>query len=206
MFSGIVEASSPVLEYQQTDKKLFRLKVQKPVFFDDLKTGDSIAVNGVCLTVVDFNSKSVSFDLAQETLSVTGWSEKPLQVGQLLNLERSLRLGDRIHGHLLSGHVDRVAEVVGAEPLDESTWSLQVQLGDTKAAAPYVWKKGSIGLSGVSLTVNSYIEGVVEVCLIPETLKLTNLKQFKKGDRINIEFDWMAKALFNQTQNMKKEE
>lgn len=202
MFSGIVEASSQILSYQQTDQFVFRLKVQKPQFFDDIKLGDSIATNGVCLTVAEFDDESLQFDLASETLKVTGWDRSPLQTGQKLNLERSLKFGDRVHGHFLSGHVDQLGEVVKAENLDQSTWVLQVKL--KRDSLPYVWKKGSIGISGVSLTVNSYEDYVVEVCLIPETLKLTNLKTFKVGDLINIEYDWMAKAIYYQTQNILK--
>lgn len=202
MFSGIVEASSQILSYQQTDKFLFRLKVQKPQFFDDIKLGDSIATNGVCLTIVAFDQQSIEFDLAAETLRVTGWDQKPLQKGQSLNLERSLKFGDRVHGHFLSGHVDCLGEVVKAQNMDESTWILQVKLNSD--SLPFVWQKGSIGISGVSLTVNKYEDFIVEVCLIPETLKLTNLKSFMLGDLINIEYDWMAKAMYYQTQNLKK--
>ncbi len=204
MFSGIVESSSPILSFEQTDEFVFRLIVGRPSFFDDIKLGDSVATNGVCLTVVDFDTDTLSFDVAKETLAVTGWaSDSKLQPSQQVNLERSLRFGDRVHGHFLSGHVDELGEVVEAKPLDDSTWLLGIQLSPN--SLPYVWKKGSIGLSGVSLTVNEFKGRIVEVGLIPETLKLTNLKSFKVGDKINIEYDWMAKAIYHQTQNLKSE-
>lgn len=204
MFSGIVESSSPILSFEQTDEFVFRLIVCRPSFFDDIKLGDSVATNGVCLTVVGFDKDTLSFDVAKETLAVTGWaSGSKLQPSQQINLERSLRFGDRVHGHFLSGHVDELGEVVKAEPLDDSTWLLGIQLSPN--SLPYVWKKGSIGLSGVSLTVNEFKGRIVEVGLIPETLKLTNLKSFKVGDKINIEYDWMAKAIYHQTQNLKSE-
>ncbi|MCO5114364.1 MAG: riboflavin synthase [Bdellovibrionaceae bacterium] len=204
MFSGIVESSSPILSFEQTDEFVFRLIVGRPAFFDDIKLGDSVATNGVCLTVVSFDTDRLSFDVAKETLAVTGWaSDSKLQPHQQVNLERSLRFGDRVHGHFLSGHVDELGEVVKAEPLDDSTWLLGIQL--SLRSLPYVWKKGSIGLSGVSLTVNEFKDRTVEVGLIPETLKLTNLKSFKVGDKINIEYDWMAKAIYHQTQNLKSE-
>lgn len=203
MFSGIVESSSPILSFKQTDQYVFRLQLAKPDFFDDLKLGDSVATNGVCLTVVAYDNSTVEFEIGKETLEVTGWGKwNLLQEGQRLNLERSLKFGDRIHGHFLSGHVDEVGEVIEARPIDESTWSLGVKL--SPKCLPYVWDKGSIGISGVSLTVNRFKDNTVWVGLIPETLKLTNLKSFKVGDKINIEYDWMAKAIYHQTQNLKR--
>lgn len=209
MFSGIVESSSEVLSFTQTDKFVFRLKIKKPVFFSDLKFGDSVAVNGICLTVVEFDDKTVQFDVAFETLKVTGWDKSPLKPGQRLNLERSLKFGDRVHGHFLSGHVDNLGEVVYSQALDASTWMMRIKLNDSMAKY-FVWPKGSIGLSGVSLTVNAFEDQTVEVCLIPETLNVTCLKDFQVGDFINIEYDWMAKAIyqqtkqFQQTQNLKQ--
>lgn len=203
MFSGIVESSSSVLSFEQTDEFVYRLLVEKPAFFNDIKLGDSIATNGVCLTVVAFDEKTLAFDVGKETLQVTQWAgSRGLKPQNQVNLERSLRFGDRVHGHFLSGHVDELGEVVKAEPLDGSTWLLAVKLTDQ--CLPYVWKKGSLGISGVSLTVNRFENNVAEVGLIPETLKLTNLQSFKVGDPINIEYDWMAKAIYQQTQNLKQ--
>lgn len=197
MFTGIVEKSSRIIETSKLDDSVFRISIIKPESFDDLKNGDSICVNGVCLTVINFTDKLMDFDLGPETLQVTGWTMESLKNSQV-NLERSMKFGDRIHGHFLSGHVDEVGEIT-ASYSDGNAWFINVLLTDQ--SKNFVWKKGSIGLSGVSLTVNNYYENTVSVCLIPETIKLTNLSDFKVGDKINIEYDWMAKAFYNQAKN-----
>jgi riboflavin synthase len=194
MFSGIVESLQPVLTVQKGTGPLIRVKVQKPAEFDDLKVGDSIATDGVCLTVEEFESSSITFALAAETLKVLRWSpENPeALLGKKLNLERSLRFGDRIHGHLVTGHVDSLGEVIRSEGLGEN-WFLDIQVADS--VLPFIWKKGSITLNGVSLTINELIGNKVSVGLIPETLKRTNLGELKVGSFVNVEPDYMAKAL-----------
>lgn len=183
---------------------MYRIHVQKPEFFTDLKDGDSVCVNGVCLTVVDYNADLdyIAFDIGPETMKITGWDESSL-LDKKVNLERSMKYGDRIHGHFLSGHVDETGTVIESFPHGE-TWNLKVALSDL--SKPYVWKKGSIGLSGVSLTVNEVQGTTISVCLIPETLKLTNLSEFKPGQKINIEYDWMAKAFYQQIKNIPLQE
>ena len=199
MFSGIVESLQPVLKVQKGEGPLIRVKVQKPPEFDDLKTGDSIATDGVCLTVEEFETETMTFALAAETLKVLRWSpENPeALLGKKLNLERSLRLGDRIHGHLVTGHVDSLGEVLRSEGLGEN-WFLDIKVAD--AVLPFVWKKGSITLNGVSLTVNEVSGNKVSVGLIPETLKRTNLGELKRGSFVNVEPDYMAKALHRMMQ------
>lgn len=190
MFSGIIEAHAPVVSATQ-HSDLLRISIKKPSDFNDLKTGDSIAVNGVCLTVESFSEQAIQFALAAETLQVTGWSTQSL-LGSHVNLERSLRLGDRIHGHLVSGHVDAMGTVVGLHDL-ESTRVLRIEI--PKAVEPLVWKKGSLTINGVSLTVNKLEQSVVEVCLIPETLARTNLGLLKTKDSVTLEVDTLARAL-----------
>lgn len=197
MFTGIVESSSKVVNFESFDSSVKRISISRPSNYNDLKTGDSICVNGVCLTIVAFNSEIMQFDLGPETLKITGWDQNKL-LNKNVNLERSMKFGDRIHGHFLSGHVDAVAEVVETQARGEA-WDLTLQLNET--AKSYVWKKGSIGISGVSLTINEFEDLKVSVGLIPETIKLTNLTEFQIGDLVNIEFDWMAKAFFNQLKN-----
>lgn len=167
------------------------IEVERPTDFDDLKIGDSIACNGVCLTVARFTKNEIEFALGAETLQVTSWSVSSL-VGARLNLERSLRLGDRIHGHLVSGHVDALGVVVGFQDLGGST-RLDVEL--PKEIAAFVWKKGSWAVNGVSLTINSVQDGVVSHVLIPETLSRTNLGALKVGDRVNLEVDMYARGI-----------
>ena len=193
MFSGIIEAVAPVQKIQIFDGAV-RIHVKKPGIFNDLKIGDSIAVNGICLTVESFDEQEITFALAAETLQVLGL--KPTagfdqQVGQNLNLERSLRFGDRIHGHLVSGHVDSMGMVVGRKQVGESLF-LEIEVKDS--ILPFVWKKGSITFNGTSLTVNSVEGHVISVCLIPETQKRTNLSILQVGDRVTVEPDYMAKV------------
>jgi riboflavin synthase len=203
MFSGIVESVQPILTVQKGTGALIRIGVQKPKEFDDLKLGDSIATDGVCLTVEAFDSETITFALAAETLRVLQWSpDSPEHLkGRHLNLERSLRFGDRIHGHFVTGHVDSLGKVVRSEGSGEN-WFLDVEVAPS--VLPYLWKKGSITLNGVSLTVNEVMGAKVSVGLIPETLKRTNLGEQKVGSFINVEPDYMAKALQRMLENRKE--
>ncbi len=191
MFSGIIETSVPLLQFKKL-ADVCQIQVQKPQHFDDLKVGDSIAVNGVCLTVETFNESVVQFALGEETLKITGWNEK---MPSELNVERSLRLNDRIHGHIVTGHVDTIAKVTAAN-FGTEVLELQIQL--PKEYLKYVWKKGSLCLNGVSLTINDIQNDILSFYLIPETLKKTNFKNIQVGDIINIETDLMAKVILRQ--------
>lgn len=197
MFSGIIEAVSKIQNSQEL-VNAYRIQVDKPSDFDDLHLGDSVAVDGVCLTVEAFDEKQMTFALAAETIRVLNWNPQSW-LGKPLNLERSLRFGDRIHGHLVTGHVDSLAEVLRAELQGESFF-LDVKVASS--VLPYVWKKGSITINGVSLTVNDLKGSVVEVCLIPETLKRTNLGALVAGQFVNIEPDYMARAVVAATRNV----
>jgi riboflavin synthase len=190
MFSGIIEAVSEIKSSLEL-VHAYRIQVEKPVEFNDLSLGDSIAVDGVCLTVEALDENKITFSLAAETIRVLQWSPTSW-IGKRVNLERSLRFGDRIHGHLVTGHVDSLAEVLRAE-LEGESFFLSVKV--SSSIVPYVWKKGSITINGVSLTVNEFKNSVVEVCLIPETLKRTNLGNLKSGQVVNIEPDYIARAV-----------
>ncbi|WP_413577419.1 riboflavin synthase [Bdellovibrio sp. HCB290] len=190
MFSGIVESVMPI-ESSEELQNAYRVKIKKPSEFNDLKLGDSIACDGVCLTVEAYDDQQMTFALAAETIKILEWNPTSW-IGKKVNLERSLRFGDRIHGHLVTGHVDSLGSVTRAELLGESFF-LDVKVQDT--ILPYVWKKGSITLNGVSLTVNDLDKNTVSVCLIPETLKRTNLGDLKIGSKINVEPDYMARAI-----------
>lgn len=190
MFSGIVETTCQVVRTAERSGVL-ECQVARPSTFDDIRIGDSIAVDGVCLTVEEFDPQILTFALGPETLKVTGWSDENLQ-NKAVNVERSLRLNDRIHGHLVTGHVDAVATVLGVEPLGETT---RVRIATPETLQPYIWSKGSITINGVSLTINATSDEFFEVGLIPETLKRTNLSTLTKGSRVNLEIDNMARGL-----------
>jgi riboflavin synthase len=205
MFSGIVEAQAPIVRAEEIKPDhLTRIWVAKPSTFDDLNLGDSVATDGVCLTVEAVDEKTIQFALAAETLAVTNWRTSTQAngadglVGRVVNLERSLRLGDRIHGHMVSGHVDTATRVSRVEDVGDTRF---VDIEIPKALRGLVWKKGSWALNGVSLTVNSVEGGVATHCLIPETLLRTNLGQVRVGDLVNIEVDVFARALSQSVEN-----
>jgi riboflavin synthase len=195
MFSGIVEAKTELLSFTRQNSQepqIIRIKLKKPSEFNDIKPGDSIAVNGICLTVESHNENEIEFALGAETIKVTGWTEADLR-SQSINLERSLRFGDRLHGHMVSGHVDAMGTVTEASALGGS-WILKVRVPEY--LADMIWPKGSVAINGVSLTVNAiHDNSIVEVCLIPETLKRTNLSEIQFGNKVTIEVDPMARAL-----------
>lgn len=189
MFSGIVETTTSLLQIE-TGTQSYRIFLKKPAEFDDLKIGDSVAVNGVCLTVENFDAEKMQFSLGFETIRVLQWNPEAWK-NRVLNVERSLRLSDRIHGHLVTGHVESLGTVMRSEKSGDN-WFLDVQVPQN--ILPYIWKKGSVTLHGVSLTVNELHEQTLQVCLIPETQKRTNLTELKTGDSIHVEPDYMAKA------------
>ncbi len=152
----------------------------------DVQVGDSIAVDGCCLTVVELGADAFAVDVSRETLSCTAG----FPVGRPVNLEKALRLADRLGGHLVSGHVDGVGEVTRFEAAGES-WLLAV-----RAPAPlakYLAHKGSVTINGVSLTVNRTDGAEFAVNLIPHTLAVTNLKELRPGSRVNLEVDLLAR-------------
>jgi riboflavin synthase len=192
MFSGIVETTASITSSHR-EGELVRIHIERPKSFEDIAVGDSIAVNGVCLTVEEFDPRSMRFALGQETLRITGWSPAGVQ-GKVMNLERSLRLQDRIHGHLVTGHVDTLGTVMRA---DGTPQELKLTIGFAHEFAPFIWAKGSITIAGVSLTINQVEGDTFKVGLIPETLKRTNLGDLKTGDQVNLEMDNMARGLVN---------
>lgn len=191
MFSGIVETQSSILAARPGSETV-AIDIKRPSNFNDLNIGDSIAVDGICLTLEATTADLMTFTLGPETLRVTGWTRDGV-VNRAVNLERSLRLNDRIHGHLVTGHVDSTALVREAKWEGET---LRLEIEIPTALKPFIWPKGSVAVNGVSLTVNSATD-VFSVGLIPETLKRTNLKNLKAGDRVNLEADNMARGLFH---------
>lgn len=190
MFTGIIEEKSKILSVDEGEQVL-QITVARPAGFDDIKIGDSIACNGICLTIENFDVDSMEFTIGYETLQITGWTAANLR-GAELNLERSLRFGDRIHGHLVSGHVDTTSELLAKEWVGES---LLLNFSLPKKLRREVWEKSSVALNGVSLTVNWIEDEKFQVCLIPETVRKTNLNDIEIGDRINIETDYYMKGL-----------
>ena len=189
MFSGLVTAKTSVLEVKDKDA-LLELVLTRPELYKELKTGESIAVDGVCLTLKSFDEQSLSFDLAPETLKVTGWTAEKIK-NKIFNLEQSLTMQDAIGGQVLTGHVDGVVLITQIKKEGESCF-LTVQV--PKKFKQFIWEKGYLALNGVSLTVNKIKKVTVDLCLIPETLKRSNLSLIESGDHLNFEVDYMSRS------------
>lgn len=158
--------------------------------FDDLKVGDSIAVDGACLTVTSERRGFAEFDLSSETLKKTTLGE--LRIGDKVNLERALPVNGRLGGHLVTGHVDGVGEIRSKVARAEG---VDLQLSVPSEILRYLVVKGSVAVDGVSLTVADFRDGLLSVALVPQTLKATNLGARSVGDRVNIEVDLLSKYI-----------
>jgi riboflavin synthase len=187
MFSGIVADVGAIARIEDRQGGLRLTVGTHQLGLDDVQLGDSIAVNGVCLTVVHKVANSFVVDVSRETLDCTVGLDRP---GAKVNLEKALRLSDRLGGHLVSGHVDGVGEVVAFSDIGES-WRLVVRAPHD--LAKYIAKKGSITINGVSLTVNQVAGDDFEVNLIPHTLQVTTLHELKPGAQVNLEIDLIAR-------------
>jgi riboflavin synthase len=192
MFTGIVSDLGEILEVEQKAEGLRRLTIACSYDTDTIDVGASIASSGICLTAVGRgrtgNRSWYSADAAAETLRMT--TAGSWQRGTRLNLERSLRMGDELGGHLVSGHVDGVAELAEREDLPDMA---RLKLRAPAALSRFIAQKGSVALDGVSLTVNEVEGDTFSVLIIPHTLKVTTIGTLKVGDRINIEVDQMAR-------------
>jgi riboflavin synthase len=185
MFTGLVEATGQLVARRATSTG-HRFVVRHPL--GELDEGESVSVNGVCLTVVKPTSERFEADVSTETIRVTTLGS--LSEGTRLNLERALRSGDRFGGHLVTGHVDGVAEIRALSPIGDSR---RVVVSLPRGTAAFVAAKGSVALDGVSLTVNSVGELDFDVMLIPHTLEATNLAELEVGKRLNLEVDLVAR-------------
>ena len=186
MFTGIIEAVGRIKQIEQRDGGV-RLTIESDTLdFSDVALGDSIAANGVCLTVISQAGKSYTIDVSQETLNCTVGLDA---IGEV-NLEKAMRLSDRLGGHLVSGHVDGVGEVVKFEPVGES---YLLRIRSPRELSRFIAPKGSITVNGVSLTVNEVSGDEFTINLIPHTLDVTTLKHVKPGSRVNLEADMLAR-------------
>jgi riboflavin synthase len=191
MFTGIVEDTGRVLQPPPplaTSGGAARLVVETGLDLADTRLGDSIAVDGCCLTVVEMGPRRVAFDLGPETLAVTTLGR--LAAGARVHLERALRLSDRLGGHLVAGHVDAVGTVERRQQVGDA---LLLRIAAPASITRYCIHKGSITVAGVSLTLNVVDEGGFEVGLIPHTLEVTHLGELGPGDGVNLEADLIGK-------------
>jgi riboflavin synthase len=189
MFKGIVEGTGKILKIAPL-KNSSRLTVAAPFALGAVKKGDSIAVNGCCLTVIAKAAKSFDADLSHETLDVTNL--KSVRPGSVVNLERPLRLSDRIDGHIVQGHIDGVGRIRSLKKPGDS-WEIEIAF--PKNLRRYLIPKGSVAVDGISMTVNRLTPKSFTLVVIPHTFQATNLKAKRAGDPVNLEVDLIGKYL-----------
>ncbi len=187
MFTGIIEEMGRVETLVRKDK-MSRLTIQAQTVMADLKTGESVTVNGACMTAVELTTTGFSCDVSPESLSLTNLGD--LKAGDPVNLERAMRMDDRLGGHMVSGHVEGIGQII-----EKSAHENAVML--TIAVPPQVLKycvpKGSITLDGVSMTINALSKTNIKICIIPHTAKMTTLGFKSVGDRVNVESDMIGR-------------
>ena len=191
MFSGLIECTGKLVNkiYKNNDISL-EIEVLDLDDFNTTKIGDSIAVNGVCLTVVELKNNSFTADISSETLNKTNLAE--LNLNEEVNLERALKLSDRLGGHIVSGHIDGLAFL---SDMYQEGRSQHLIFAAPFELAKYIAPKGSITINGISLTVNEVNQNVFHLNIIPHTLEKTTLKNIKIGDKVNVEIDILARYL-----------
>lgn len=190
MFTGIIEAVGKIKQINITADGA-RLTIDtKSLDMSDVKLGDSIATNGICLTVVAFDKASYTADVSNETLARTGFGQ--YSVNQAVNLEKAMLPTTRFGGHIVSGHVDAVATIKSIEPTGNS---IDYWIKMSSDIAPYIAEKGSITIDGVSLTVNTVLEDSFRLTIVPHTTEKTVISQYQVGTAVNIEVDVMARYI-----------
>ena len=190
MFTGIIQAKGSIAHIEMMgDDSRFVFNTGK-LDLSDMGLGDSIAVNGACLTIIEKGENSFSADLSHETLNLTTFSD--LHIGSPINLEKAMHLSDRINGHMVSGHVDAIGTVI--EKTDDGR-SICYDVQVPTALIKYIAKKGSVAVDGVSLTVNDVNQDMFSVNIIPHTLEETIFSEYKVATKVNIEVDLIARYL-----------
>jgi len=192
MFTGIVEGIGKVERISKNTKNrsAIQLTVNLGKYSKGLKVGQSVALNGVCLTATKLSKSNCIFEMIEETTKKTDLGN--LKPGSIVNIERSLKAGDRLEGHFVLGHVDGVGTI---KKIQNKSKEVQIWFEIPKALTKYVVKKGSIAIDGISLTVVDVKNNLASVCLIPHTIEITNFSKKNIGDKINIETDILGKYI-----------
>lgn len=199
MFTGIIEEIGKIIEIKKTGKNN-SLTISCTKILEDIKLGDSIAVNGICLTVSRFNNNSFTADVMPVTIQKSNL--KTCRNGEFINLERALQLKSRLGGHLVSGHIDGTGKIISITKYENAIiFKIQINPEQRK----YMIQEGSICIDGISLTISELKQDNLTVSIIPETMQNTILQYKKHGDNVNIESDIVGKYLFNFLQNEGKE-
>lgn len=200
MFNGLIRTVGAIQEIHEKDRYRTFVIQTATEFLTEVGIGDSISVNGCCLSVVALQHNQFLVDVSEETLRCTTFGH--YKTGQIVHLETSLRLSDRIDGHLLTGHVDGVGELVHLEPVNQG---MTATFAYPKALYAYIAKKGAIAIDGVSLTVNAVTAQTFTVHWIPITLEKTHFKHVRVGEQVNLEVDLTARYLVHFSQVQKEQ-
>ncbi|MFQ5452919.1 MAG: riboflavin synthase [Candidatus Zixiibacteriota bacterium] len=198
MFTGLIETVDKIKNISQRRNHII-LSITSSFVEDDLNIGDSIACDGVCLTVISFDKKIFTVEVSQETAGRTIMNN--YRINSTINIERAVRAGDRLGGHLVSGHIDDVGVIEQIKPVGES---IKLKIKYHSKYNKLIVEKGSVAVNGISLTVNETGDGWFIVNIIPHTIKTTNLQYLKSKDSVNLEFDIIGKYLAKMYNNSNK--
>jgi len=199
MFTGLIEDIGKINQLQPINNGL-SLTIESQLITSELNIGDSVAINGVCLTVTRIQSPMFTLEAVQETLEKSTISS--LHIGSKVNLERAIRFGDRMGGHFVQGHVDGKGTINKIEKIGSTVW---FEIKIPQQFEHYIISKGSIAIDGISLTVAEKTNGIVKISVIPHTFENTNMQFLSEGNQINIEVDMMAKYVENFVHPQKNE-
>lgn len=192
MFTGIIEEQGTIKKMEKTSENSVKLIIRAAAVLEDVKAGDSIAINGICLTVTEFTPEDFRVDVMPETVKATSLNN--LHAGSGVNLERAMHVNDRFGGHFVSGHIDGVGTITRKEKVENAVYF------DIKApanASGLLLKKGSIAVDGISLTIFDVQEDSFTISLIPHTAAITSLGNKQAGDIVNLEYDMLGKYVQN---------
>ena len=195
MFTGLIEETGSILNIRPGSKST-SVSIKASKVLEDANVGDSIAVNGICLTVTSKSADNFTADVMPETIKRTNLHR--LTKGSKVNLERALKLGDRLGGHMVSGHIDSTGEIIKITP-DEN--AVLIEIGLSSSLIPYIIEKGSVSIDGISLTVASVTKSSFTVSVIPHTKKMTTLEKAMSGQMVNIECDMIGKYIHSFVAN-----
>ena len=194
MFTGIIEGLGNIVRFDKktTNRSAAKMKIKLGKIAKGLKIGDSVAINGVCLTAVNISKDVAEFEMVGETIKKTNLGS--LKSGNKVNIERSLKVGERLEGHFVLGHVDGVGII---SKMEKQPNQIKIWTKITKELLKYIIKKGSVTVDGISLTVVDVLKDQFSVSIIPHTMKITNLSYKKVGDKVNIETDILGKYILS---------
>jgi len=194
MFTGIIEGLGNIVRFDKktTNRSAAKMKIKLGKIAKGLKIGDSVAINGVCLTAVNISKDVAEFEMVGETIKKTNLGS--LKSGNKVNIERSLKVGERLEGHFVLGHVDGVGII---SKMEKQPNQIKIWTKITKELSKYIIKKGSVTVDGISLTIVDVLKDQFSVSIIPHTMKITNLSYKKVGDKVNIETDILGKYILS---------